>query len=92
MVKAFLKSPNSVLQYEDFCVGQLLNNLRRKNIGRLILEHINTNFIGYKFDQLVYGAKGKVDVPMITETKPDDSFLTMQFNIERYYTFRLDQN
>ena len=29
---------------------------------------------------------------MIIETKLDDSFPTMQFNIEGYYTFRLDRN
>ena len=29
---------------------------------------------------------------MITETKLDDSFTTMQFNIEGYCTFRLDRN
>ena len=29
---------------------------------------------------------------MITETKLDDSLPTMQFNIEGYYTFRLDRN
>ena len=29
---------------------------------------------------------------MITETKLDDSFPTMQFNIEGYYTYRLDRN
>ena len=29
---------------------------------------------------------------MITETKLGDSFPTMQFNIEGYYTFRLDRN
>ena len=73
-----------------FC--QHLNDLRRKTIGRLILAHININSIRYKFDQLVYGVKGKVDVLMITETKLDDSFPTMQFNIEGYHTFRLDRN
>ena len=92
MVKAFLKSPNSVLQYEDFCFGQHLNNLHKKNVGRLILAHININCICYKFHRLVYGAKGKVNVLMITETKLDDSLLTKQFNIEGYYTFRLDGN
>ena len=69
-----------------------MNDLRRKTIGRLILAHININSIRYKFDQLVYGVKGKVDVLMITETKLDDSFPTMQFNIEGYHTFRLDRN
>ena len=63
-----------------------------KNIGRLILAHISINSISYKFDQLVYGIKGKVVVFMITQTKLDDSFPTMQFNIEGYYTFRLDRN
>ena len=29
---------------------------------------------------------------MITETKLDDSFPRMQFNIEGYHTFRLDRN
>ena len=29
---------------------------------------------------------------MVTEIKLDDSFPTMQFNIEGYYTFKLDQN
>ena len=29
---------------------------------------------------------------MITETKLNDSFPTMQFNIEGYCTFRLDRN
>ena len=77
---------------EDICFGQHLNNLRRRSIGHLILAHININSIRYKFDQLVYGVKGKVDVLMITETKLDDSFPTMQFNIEGYHTFRLDRN
>ena len=53
---------------------------------------MNINSIRNKFEQLVYGVKGKVDALMITETKLDDSFPTMQFNIEGYYTFRLDRN
>ena len=70
-----------------------LHNLCKKNIGRLILAHINISFfIRYKFNHLVYDVKGKVDVLNITETKSDYSFLTVQFNIEAYYTFRLDRN
>ena len=76
IVKAFLKSLNSVLQMKT-CFGQHLNNLRRRNIGHMILAHININSIHYKFDQLVYGVKGKFDVLMLTETKLDDSFSTM---------------
>ena len=29
---------------------------------------------------------------MVTDTKLDDYFPTMQFNMEGYYTFRLDRN
>ena len=82
-----LKVPQLSTSNEDICFGQHLSNLRRRNIGRLIFAHININSIRYKFDQLVYGVKGKVDVLMITETKLDDSFPTMQFNIEGYHTF-----
>ena len=88
----FLKEPQLSTSNEDICFGQHLNNLRRRNIGRLILAHISINSIRCKFGQLVHGVKTKVDVLMITETKLDDSFPTMQFNIERYHTFRLDRN
>ena len=54
-----------------------------------ILVHINICSILYEVNQLVYGVKGKVDVLMIAEAKLDDSFPTMQFNIEGYYFFRL---
>ena len=90
--ESFFKEPQHSTSSEDIRFGQHVNNLRRRNIGRLILAHININSICYKFDQLVYGVKGKDDVLMITETKLDDSFPTIQFNIEGYHTFRLDRN
>ena len=90
--ESFFKECQLSTLNEDICFDQHLNNLRRRNIGRLILAHININSIHYKFDHLVYGVKGKVDVLMITETKLNDSFPTMQFNIEGYHTFRLDRN
>ena len=77
---------------KDICFGQHLNNLCRRNIGHLILAHTSINSIRYKFDVLLYSVKGKVDVIMITETKLDDSFPTMQFSIEGYHTFRLEKN
>ena len=60
--------------------------------NRPILAHININSIRNKFDQLVDGAKGNVDILMISETKIHDSFPTMQFHIEGYCVFRLDRN
>ena len=71
-----LRAPN-----EDTGFGQHLNKLSKKNIGHLILAHINISSIRYKFDQLVLGVKGKFDVLMITGTKLYDFFLTIQFKI-----------
>ena len=90
--ESFVKELLLSTSNESICFGQHLNNFHRRNIGPLSLAHININPIRYKFNQLVYGVKGTVDVLMITETKLDDSFPTMQFNIERYHTFGLDRN
>ena len=90
IVESFFKGALASASNEDICFGQHLNDLRRKNIGRIILAHININFIRYKFEQLIYGVKGKVDVLMTTGTKLGGSFQTMQFIIGGYYTFRLD--
>ena len=70
-----------------------LSSLRKKNLNRLILAHLNINSIRNKFDQLVNGIKGNIDVLMISETKLDDSFPSMQFLIEGYGPpYRLDRN
>ena len=78
--ESFFKDPQLSDSNECTCFGQ--------HFGHFISAHININ----KFDQLVYDVKGKTDVLVITETKLDDSFPTMQFNIEGYYTFNLDWN
>ena len=56
--------------------------LRQKNLNRLLLAHININSIRNKFDQLVSSIKNNIDILMISETKIDNSFPTMQFHIE----------
>ena len=45
-----------------------------------------------KFDHLISITKGNVDVLMISETKLDESFPSMQFNIDGYNIFRSDRN
>ena len=45
---------------------------------------MNINFIQSKFDLLVEGIKGKVDLLMILETKIEKAFLSRQFCIERF--------
>ena len=73
--------------------GDQLSSLRKKNLNRLILAHLNINSVSNKFDQLVNGIKGNIDVLMISETKLDDSFPSMQFLIEGYGPpYRLDRN
>ena len=73
--------------------GDQLSSLRKKKLNRLILAHLNINSIRNKFDQLVNGIKGNIDVLMISETKLDDSFPSMQFLIEGYGPpYRLDRN
>ena len=53
---------------------------------------INMNFIRTKLDQLVSSSKNSIDILMISETKIDNSFPTMEFHIEGYWIYRLDRN
>ena len=54
--------------------------------------YININSIRNKFNQLVSSIKNNIDTLMISETKIDNSFATMQFHIEGYCIYRLDRN
>ena len=73
--------------------GDQLSSLQKRNLNCLILAHLNINSIRNKFDQLVNGIKGSIDVLMISETKLDDSFPSMLFLIEIYGPpYRLDRN
>ena len=74
--------------------GDYLSSLRKNNLNRLIFAHLNINSIRNKFDQLVNGIKGNIDILiMISETKLDDSFPSMQILIEGFGPpFRSDRN
>ena len=52
----------------------LLQNLRAKNIDRIILGHLNINFVEKKFETLVPLVKDKLDIFLISETNIDQSF------------------
>ena len=62
--------------------SQILSNLRKKNIGRLIIGHLNINSVRNKFEELKFLTQGRMDILMISETKLDESFPTNQFLIE----------
>ena len=69
-----------------------LSFLREKHPNRVIIGHININSIRNKFYYLIAITKGNVDVLMISETKLDESFPSMQLNIDGYNYFRSDRN
>ena len=63
-----------------------------RNANRLIIGHLNVNSCRNKFDMLEELIKDKIDIFLISETKPDSSFLRGQFSIKGYSrSFRLDQ-
>ena len=71
----------------------ILKNIRWKNLNRLILVHLNNDSIRNKFDLLVTIVNKNILVFLISETKIDSSFLTVQFHIERYTTpYRLERD
>ena len=55
--------------------------VRKINLKRIILGHLNINSIRNKFNKLVDQIKGNVDIMVISETKLDDSFPNGQFKI-----------
>ena len=74
-----LNEANGIELLSDFGSGNILNNpnlifneLKRKNSDRIIIGHININFIENKFEAFVALVKDKVDIIRISETKIDD--------------------
>ena len=51
------------------------------------------NLTRSKFDALMTGIQNKVDILLISETKLDETFPTMQFSVEGFTSpYRLDRN
>ena len=80
------KSVNSI------SVGSI-RDVRKRNLKRIILGHLNINSIRNKFDLLVDQIKGNVDIVVISGTKFDGFFPNGQFKIPGYVLpCRLDRN
>ena len=62
----------------------ILNNIRIKNMDRLIIAHLNINSLRNKFEALNTIIKDKIDILCITESKIDTSFPQTQFAIRGY--------
>ena len=71
----------------------LLNKIKVQNTNRIVIGHININFLEKKFEPLVSQVKDKIDILLVTETKLDSSFPTNQFRIDGYADpYRFDRN
>ena len=51
-----------------------LFNLRKHHSNKIIMAHININSLRNKFDMLTKSVTEYIDILMISETKPDDTF------------------
>ena len=72
---------------------EVLGSLRRSNLSRIILAHLNINSIPNKFNLLAEGVSSNVDIIKISEAKIDETFPARQFYIDGYTPpYRLDRN
>ena len=67
--------------------------VRKKNLKRIILGHLNINSIRNKFDLIFDQIKGNVDIMVISQTRLAESFPNGKFKIPGYaLPCRLDRN
>ena len=72
---------------------KVLENIRCKNINRLIFAQLNINSLRNKSESLQHIINKNIDVLLISETKIDSSFPSVQFHLEGYATpYRLNRN
>ena len=82
---------NSEILCEDPRI--ILRDIKKKNLNRPIIGHININFLESKFEALKLLIEDILDVLVVTETKIDASYPTSQFEINGFGSpFRLDRN
>ena len=70
----------------------ILSRLKRDNVNRLVLAHLNINSIRNKFDALKHIIKENIDILFISESKIDDSFPENQFTLNGFNHFRYDRD
>ena len=78
------------IDYQE--VSQVIRQIRVKNINRVIIGHLNVNFMAPKLDAIRTIIPGNVDIMVFSETKLDDSYPTTQLLIEGFgKPFRLER-
>ena len=92
LTKSSSQSTNSDIEFSVDPAG-ILKNIKLKNITQLVIGHININSLRNKFDLLKMQIKGNIDILVITESKLNRSFPSLQFAIEGYtMPYRIDRN
>ena len=71
--------PEAKNHVDKININAELRYLRVKNLNKLIIGHLNINFLRNKFELLAHQIKDNIDILMISETKLDKSFPTSQF-------------
>ena len=61
-----------------------LKEIKIHSPDKLILGHRNINSVRNKFEKLIYIIDNNIDLLLIFETKPDDSFTTVQFQMKGF--------
>ena len=61
-----------------------LRNLALKNLGKIIIGHLNVNSIRNKINVLNAMTEDNIDILVISETKIDKSFPVNKFSIDGY--------
>ena len=83
---------SDVNQNTDGNVYTILNDLRIKNLNRIIIAHLNINNLRNKIGMLSDIIVNKIDILLISETKIDASFPSANFYIPSFSPpYRLDR-
>ena len=64
--------------YQNAFFNNEINSMRVKHVKKPIFTHLNINSLCNKFVFLVEFVKGKVNILMISETKTEESLLSIE--------------
>ena len=68
LVNNFIRGIKNSLKNDTF------NEIRQKNLNRIIIAHLNVNSIRNKLEMLKEVVGNKIDILLISETKLEDTF------------------
>ena len=92
----FIDEINNILLYTSSVPVSpisMLQNIRLRNLDRIIFGHLNINSIRNKINILESIATKNIDILLISETKIDESFSNAQFRMNGFSEpIRIDRN